>query len=188
MILTPVFAAAAVVISIGVTGYLITLLLSAAAEPLQSFWEWRRFATHQRRVRQFDGLLKLGATHEALRQLRISFFLEAVREPPLAAEIINHHAAVLARMISLTNEICGGSVRLLSLAKADRLLTERNELQRRYLRAYQASQSTRLRDLLQELECNRRELEQALDQLFAEVTALISQRGRYRALGGASQG
>lgn len=181
MILEPVVSAAVVVIAIALTGYLVTLLLSAAAEPLQTFWERRSFAMHRHRAKQSDVLLKLGASDAALRQLRLSFFLEPVREPSLASEIVNHHAALLARMISLTNELCGGSVRLLSLAKADRLLSERNELQRRYLRAYETLQSPRLRDLLQELDCNRHDLEQALDQLFAEIQALVTQRGHNRA-------
>jgi hypothetical protein len=179
--LTPIFSIAVVLVALAVTAYLLTLLLSAAAEPLENFWASRRFAAHQQKAKQSDVLLKLGAADAALRQLRAAFFLEPVRQPALLSEVVNHHAALLARMISLTNELCGGSVRLLSLAKADRLLSERNELQRRYLRAYENLQPVRLRDLTQELECNRMELEQALDQLFAEVQTLVTQRGRNRA-------
>ncbi len=179
--LTPVFSVAVVLAAIVITAYVIILLLSAAAEPIENLFERRRFATHQRKAQQSDVLLKLGAADAALRQLRLAFFLEPVRQPALLSEVVNHHAALLARMISLTNELCGGSVRLLSLAKADRLLSERNELQRRYLRAYESLEPVRLRDLTQELECNRLELEQALDQLFAEVQTLVTQRGHNRA-------
>jgi hypothetical protein len=85
---------------------------------------------------------------------------------------------LLSRLIAITSDLQGGTVRLLSLAKADRLLTERSELQRRYFAAKQSPRSERLRELQGQLQTNSRDLEAALEQLIAEVRA-VRQPQRY---------
>jgi hypothetical protein len=123
------------------------------------------------RARRCDDLLKRGATDEALRQIQAAFYLHAVHNRALASSVTNHHTALLSRLIALTSDVQGGTVRLLSLAKTDRLLTERSELQRRYFSARQSTRPERLRDLQTQLDANAHELTVTLQQLVAEVAA-----------------
>lgn len=174
--ITSLFSAVIVVASLALTLYLATLLFSAAAEPLEQLWEYRRFEQHRQRVSQSDAWIEAGAFDLALQSLRGGFYLAPVRQRRLAGQLVNHHAALLARIIALTNELCGGTVRLFSLARADRLLADRAELQRRFLRACELGIAAQQRDLLQQLNRNGDELRQALDQLFAEVQTLIRTR------------
>ncbi|MCX8070953.1 MAG: hypothetical protein N3C12_00680 [Candidatus Binatia bacterium] len=170
------FAAMVVVAGLAVTLYLVTLLASAAAEPLEQLWENRRFEQHRQRASQSDAWLQAGAFDLALQSLRAGFYLQPVRQRRLSGEIFNHHAALLARIIALTNELCGGTVRLFSLARADRLLADRADLQRRFLRACELGSASQQRDLLDQLDRNARELRAALDQLFAEVQTIVHTR------------
>ncbi|MDZ7379138.1 MAG: hypothetical protein ONB06_07290 [candidate division KSB1 bacterium] len=174
--LTSLLSALIVVASLGVTLYIVSLLFSAAAEPLEQLWEYQRFEQHRRRASQSDAWLQAGAFDLALQCLRAGFYLHPVRQRRLSGEIVNHHAALLARLIALTNELCGGSVRLFSLARADRLLADRAELQRRFLRACELSNAILQRQLLEQLDTNGRDLRAALDQLFAEVQTILHTR------------
>jgi hypothetical protein len=106
-----------------------------------------------------------------LRQLRAAFYLYAVSNRALASTVANHHTALLSRLIAITSDVQGGTVRLLSLAKADRLLTERSELQRRFFAAKQGAPRLRLREIQRQLDANSRELAAALQQLISEVRA-----------------
>lgn len=157
--------------SAGLLLYLISLLFSAASLPLGSWLERQRFARYVARARRCDALMLRGDAEHALRQLRAAFFLYAVHSRSLASAVANHHTGLLSRLISITSDVQGGTVRLLSLAKTDRLLTERSELQRRYFAVRQSARVPRRREIRQQLEVNRRELEGALQQLVAEVGA-----------------
>jgi hypothetical protein len=86
--------------------------------------------------------------------------------------VANHHTGLLSRLISMTSALQDGSVRLLSLAKTDRLLTERSELQRRYCAARQSPRKDRVRELRSQLHSNSCDLDAALEQLIAEARAL----------------
>jgi len=62
----------------------------------------------------------------------------------------------------------------MSLAKADRLFHERNELQRRYLASRQGGSRQRRRDLEAALDLNTREVRATLASLAAEIRAVRS--------------
>lgn len=157
--------------SIGLLLYLTGLLFNALSLPLSGFLERQRFARYVARARRCDLLMQQGQMDQALRQLGAAFYLYAVNNRGLASAVANHHTALLSRLIAITSDVQGGTVRLLSLAKADRLLTERSELQRRYFAAKQGSARGRLRELHEQLHVNSRELAAALQQLIAEVRA-----------------
>jgi hypothetical protein len=169
--LNALLATVLVFISVGLLLYLIGLLFNAASLPLGGLLERQRFARYVARARRCDALMQQGQTEQALRLLRAAFYLHPVSNRSLASDVTNHHTGLLSRLISITSDVQGGTVRLLSLAKTDRLLTERSELQRRYFAAKQGPRSQRLRDLQQQLHENSRELEAALQQLVAEVHA-----------------
>src|ERR1019366_1610647 len=96
----------------------------------------------------------------------------------LAMSVANHHTGLLSRLISITSDLHNGSVRLLSLAKTDRLLTERSELQRRFLAGRQSRRKHTLRELRTQLRANSRDIIAALEQLVAEARA-VRQTARY---------
>jgi len=158
--------------SLGLLFYLVGLLFSAASLPLGGWLEHRRFAHYVARARRCDALMKQGRTDQALRQLRAAFYLHEVSNRSLAMSVANHHSGLLSRLISMTSDLQDGSVRLLSLAKTDRLLTERSELQRRYCAARQSLRKNRLRELRSLLHSNSRDLNAALEQLIAEARAV----------------
>jgi hypothetical protein len=169
--LNALIAIALVLISVGVLLYLLGLLFNAVSLPLGGLWERQRFARCAARARRCDQLLQAGRIDPALRQLRAAFYLHTVTSRPLSSTVANHHTALLSRLIAVTSDLQGGSVRLLSLAKTDRLLSERSELQRRYFTAKQGGRRQRLHEVLGQLQTNRRELDAALQQLIGEVRA-----------------
>lgn len=176
--LSALLATVVVFVSVGLMLYLITLLYNAASVPLGGFLERQRFARHAARARKCDQLLKQGAAEEALREIQSAFYLHAVHSRALAGSVTNHHTALLSRLIALTADVQGGSVRLLSLAKTDRLLTERSELQRRFFTARQGTRGDSLREIQAQLDHNARELSTTLQQLVSEVAA-VRQPPRY---------
>lgn len=155
--------------SIALLLYLVGLLFNAASLPLGGMIERQRFARYVARGRRCDALMQQGDIDAALGQLRAAFYLHPVSNRSLATAVANHHTGLLSRLISITSDLQGGTVRLLSLAKTDRLLTERSELQRRYFAAKQSPRSERLKALRRQLQTNSHELEAALQQLIAEV-------------------
>ena len=167
--LNALLAALLVVAAVALLLYLVNLLFNAASLPLGGWLERQRFARYVARARRSDAFLQHGHVDSALRQLRAAFYLYAVSNRSLASSVANHHTGLLSRLISITSEIQGGSVRLLSLAKTDRLLTERSELQRRYFAARQSPRTERVRELQAQLHSNSRDLAAALEQLIAEV-------------------
>jgi hypothetical protein len=176
--LNALLATVLVFVSVGLLLYLVGLLFNAASLPLGGLLERQRFARYVARARRCDMLMQRGETDHALRQLRAAFYLYAVTNRTLASAVANHHTGLLSRLISITSDVQGGTVRLLSLAKTDRLLTERSELQRRYFAAKQSPRSQRSREMHHQLLQNSRELEAALAQLIAEVHA-ARQPARY---------
>jgi hypothetical protein len=170
--LNALLATVLVFLSVGLVLYLIGLLFNAASLPLGGMFERQRFARYVARAHRSDELLQQGQVDQALRQLRAAFYLYAVSNRALATSVANHHTGLLSRLISMTSEAQAGTVRLMSLAKADRLLTERSELQRRYFAARQGARRERVREIEALLHHNGRELEAAVQQLVIEVGAV----------------
>jgi hypothetical protein len=176
--LNALLATVLVFVSVGVMLYLVGILFNAASLPLGGLLERQRFARYVARARRCDMLMQQGHTDQALHELRTAFYLHAVSNRALASAVTNHHTALLSRLIAITSDLQGGTVRLLSLAKTDRLLTERSELQRRYFAVRQGAPRQRVNELQEQLRANSRELEAALQQLIAEVHA-ARQPARY---------
>lgn len=167
--LNALLATVLVFVSVGLLLYLVGLLFNAASLPLGGLLERQRFARYVARARRCDVLMQRGEVDVALQELRAAFYLYRISNRSLATAVANHHTGLLSRLISITSDRQGGTVRLLSLAKTDRLLTERSELQRRYFTAKQSPRHQRLREVQQQLQVNGRELEAALQQLVAEA-------------------
>lgn len=158
--------------SVALLLFLVSLLFNALHLPLGRTLERRRFAARQERGRRGDKLLDSGDVSGALGEFRRAFYLETiVSDRTLLGPVHNHHTGLLSRLIAVTDEVQGGTVRLMSLAKADRLLGERIDLQRRYFRARDGGNATQTRDLYRKLQQNRRDLQTCLEQLVAEISA-----------------
>jgi hypothetical protein len=155
--------------AVGVLALIGALLFAAASGPLGGFLERRRFATHAARAAACDEMLRRGRIDEALPILLSSFYLATLRDRSLSSAVTNHHTALLSRLIAITSDGQGGTVRLLSLAKTDRLLAERAALQKRYFALAQGATHEKRQETRRKLAANRRELQAALAQLIEEV-------------------
>jgi len=171
--LSAVFALLLVAASVALLLFIISLLFNAVHFPLGRVLERRRFTLSQERGKRGDRLLRDGDVDRALEEFRKAFYLDSiVSDRTLLSPVHNHHTGLLSRLIAVTEEVQGGTVRLMSLAKVDRLLNERTDLQRRYFRARDGKGSAGLpRDLYGKLKQNRRELQTCLRQLVAEIAA-----------------
>lgn len=146
--------------------YLARIMLNAAGFPMTGAFERWWFRRHVEHLRQADALLLRDDIDAALPRLRAAFCLTVFKDLNLARSVTNHHTAILSRLLSVTAE----GVRPLSLAKVDRLLRERTDLQRSYIAARQSpGKQQRRRELQGRLDANRRELEPVLSQLIEET-------------------
>jgi hypothetical protein len=118
----------------------------------------------------------------ALREYEAAFCLMIVRaEARLAEQIVRHHAGLLSRLLSVADALPRERVRLLALAKVDRLLERRTEMQRAYLQL----RSRPLRDarrlqVERELRRNARETRGAVRELIADLQVLSARRVAYQ--------
>jgi hypothetical protein len=162
---------AVVIASIGVLVYLGNILWGAARGPLGTFFERQQFERHLAHAQRGDRLLREGALEQALSAFEASLYPHAPQSAAMAKSIANHHTGLLSRLIAAADQVQGPRVRLISLAKADRLFHERAALQHRYVALRQSGSRQRLRALEQELRTNTRELRTTLNALSAEIAS-----------------
>jgi hypothetical protein len=162
---------AVVAVSIGVLVYLGGMVWGAARSPVGAFLEQRQFERHVAHAQRGDRCLQDGALASALRAFEAALYPYPPRSAAMAKAIANHHTGLLSRLIAAADHVQGERVRLMSLAKADRLFHERAALQHRYLALRQSGSRQRLRALEQELRVNTRELRATLSALTAEIAS-----------------
>ncbi len=170
-ILAVLFAALLVGGGIAVLAVVLRLMLGGFCRGLIARLERLGFRRREQRRQRGDAYLAAGDVGRALREFRTAFFLSSIRcDRALVEAVHNHHASLLSRFIAITEERQGGSVRLMSLAKAEHLVAERTHLLRRHfvLRARRAGDG-QLRAVRRKLRVNRRELRTCLSQLVAEA-------------------
>ena len=91
-----------------------------------------------------DARLRERQIEPALREMEQAFCLLIVRaDPRLPDQIGRHHAGLLARLLTVADDLPQGRVRLLALAKVDRLLDRRADMQRAYTQLRPALSATR---------------------------------------------
>jgi hypothetical protein len=164
-------AIAVAAVSLGVLVYLGWMLWGAARGPLSTFLERQQFDRHTARLQRGDRALRDGALAAALGEFEAAFYPHPPRSAALAKAIANHHTALLSHLIAAADQVQGERVRLISLAKADRLFHDRAALQHRYVALRQSGSRQRLRTLEQELRANTRELRATLNALVAEIAS-----------------
>lgn len=160
------------VVSLALVYYLGNLLWQAVRLPLGKAIERRRTERYIARARRGDRHLESGALKAALREYEAAFCPYPARDSEVARVLSNHHTGLLSRFIAAADHLQEDRVRLMSLAKADRLFQERNALQRRYLTLVHSGSRRRLQEVDRELRTNAKELRNALANLTDEITSV----------------
>jgi hypothetical protein len=156
---------------------LVVLLARPFLGPAFAAIERARFQRCLARSARGDAQLQARHVEAALREFEGAFCLLIVRaDGRLAERIARHHVGLLSRLLSVADDLPQGRVRLLALAKVDRLLDRRNEMQRAYLQLRNRPlRDARRVQLERELHRNSRDLRAAIRELIADLQ-LISGR------------
>jgi hypothetical protein len=165
-------------LGIGLLLAVLTLLLQPLAVPALTALERARFARRLARAARADSLLKAHRLDAALRELEQAFCLFTVRaDPRLVEQIAAHHTGLLSRFLTLIEELPQGRVRLLSLAKVDRILERRGDLEHALLQLRNRSwRDGRRIQLERELRRSAHDLRAGLRELVADVQLLAARR------------
>jgi hypothetical protein len=157
---------------------LLALLLNPLALPALRALERARFARRLARTARADSLLKARRLDGALRDLDQSFCLFTVRaDSRLIDQIAAHHTGLLSRFLTLIEDLPQGRVRLLSVAKVDRLVERRADLEEALLQLRNRSwRDGRRIQLERELRRNAHALRAAVRELVADVQLLAARR------------
>jgi hypothetical protein len=142
-------------------------------------WRFRRCVTHSLRG---EARLRERQLEPALREMEQGFCLLTVRaDPRLPDHITRHHAGLLARLLGVADDLPQGRVRLLALAKVDRLLDRRGDMQRAYTQLRtRPLRDARRRQLERELRRNARETRAAVRELVADLQLLSTRKIAYQ--------
>lgn len=157
---------------------LLALLLSPLAGPVLRAVERARFARRLARAARADSLLKSRRLEAALREIELAFCLFTIRaDPRLREQIASHHTGLLSRVLTVLEDLPHGRVRLLSLAKVDRILQRRDELGTALLQLKSRSwRDGRRIQLERELRRTAHDLRAAVRELVADVQVLAGRR------------
>jgi hypothetical protein len=150
---------------------LLALLTRPLARPALAAIERARLARCLARAAHADARLRAGDATAALRELEHAFCLFTVRaDPSVADQIAAHHTGLLSRCLTIADALPNERVRLLALAKVDRLLDRRREMQRGVfqLRGRPLRDARRLH-VERELHRNAAALRAAVRELLADL-------------------
>lgn len=157
---------------------LLVLILGPLALPALAALERARFARHLARAARADSLLKGRRIDGALHELEQAFCTFTVRaDPRLVEQVAAHHTGLLSRFLMVVEGLPQGRVRLLSLAKVDRILDRRGELEHALVQLRNRSwRDGRRIQLERELRRTARDLRGAVRELVADVQVLAARR------------
>ena len=157
---------------------LVLLLAGPLLGPTLGGLERARVRRCQQRTVRADGRMAQRDVEGALRELEHAFWLGIVRgDPHLVDEIGRLHTGVLSRLLAIADDSPHPRVRLLALAKVDRLLDRRAEMQRAHLQLRNRSlRDGRRIQLERELRRNARDVRQAVRELIADIQVLTARR------------
>jgi hypothetical protein len=166
MILGTVFCVAAVAVGV----YIVRLLAAAFSQSFGGVFERAAFQRCRTRCARGDELLEKGEHAGAMQAFADAFFLRPVRQDPdLLSEVANYNTGLLSRLLTIADELGKGRARLLSLARTDRLLSERLGIQLDYFRASKREDHERLRDIERRLRENQAQVRTAITRLIEEI-------------------
>lgn len=149
--------------------YLSRLLWGAGGRPLRNALEGGRMRRYEQRLTRGDVELRGGRLSPALAVFEGALYPFPASSAAFASAVQRHHVGLLSRFIAAADEVQGERVRLISLAKVDRLFHQRRALQDRYLSILQQGERRRRSEVEGEFRDNTRALREALHALAAEV-------------------
>jgi len=161
---------------------LVSLLARPLVAPALAALERARFQRCLARAARGDAHLQARQIEAALREFEAAFCLVIVRaDVRLAEQIPRHHTALLSRLLTVADDLPQQRVRLLALAKVDRLLDRRMDMQRAYLQL----RNRPLRDgrrlqLERELRRNGRDTRSAVRELIADLQLISARKVAYQ--------
>ena len=161
---------------------IVSLLARPLITPALAALERARFQRCLARAARGDAHLQQRQVEPALRELEAAFCLIVVRaDVRLAEQIPRHHTGLLSRLLSVADDLPTHRVRLLALAKVDRLLDRRHEMQRAYLQLRtRPLRDTRRRQLDRELRRNGRDTRAAVRELVADLQLISARKVAYQ--------
>ncbi len=161
---------------------LLLLLFRPLVTPALGALERARFQRRLARAARGDAHLHAGQVETALRELEAAFCLFPIRsDARLVEQIARHHVGLLSRLLSVADDLPQQRVRLFALAKVDRLLDRRGEMQRGYLQLRNRSlRDGRRLQLEGELRRNAHDLRSAIRELIADLQVLSARRIAYQ--------
>jgi len=156
---------------LAVAAVLLTLLTRPLIAPAFGVLERGRLAQRLARAARADTYLRAGDVRAALREIEQAFCLFTVRvDASVAEQITAHHTGLLSRCLTVADAVPSERVRLLALAKVDRLLDRRREMQRALLQLRgRSARDTRRLQLERELRRNAAAVRQAVRELLADL-------------------
>ena len=169
-------------IALALVAALLLLLARPLLVPALGALERARFQRCLARAARGDAHLQSRQVESALRELEGAFCLMTVRaDARLAEQIARHHVGLLSRLLAVVDDLPRQRVRLLALAKVERLLTRRTEMQRAYLQlASRPPRDARRRQLGQELGRNAVETRGAVRELIGDLQVISSRKVAYQ--------
>jgi hypothetical protein len=179
---TVIVALALVPLALAILVGLVVLLARPLVGPAVGLVERARFQRALARTAHADAHLQARQTPQALREIEAAFCLFVVRaDTRLPEQISRHHAGLLSRLLSVADDIPHQRVRLLALAKVDRLLDRRAEMQRAYLQLRaRPLRDTRRVQVAQELRHNARATRAAVRELISDLQVISGRRIAYQ--------
>jgi len=162
-------ALALTAVALALLVYLSRVLWGASAGPLRRAREQARMRRYAERLSQGDLLLRDGRLSSALAAFESALYPFPAASAAHAGAVQRHHTGLLSRFIAAADHVQGERVRLISLAKVDRLFHQRRALQERYLAVMQGSDRGRRREVESDFAGNTAALREALHALSAEV-------------------
>jgi hypothetical protein len=182
MVQTVLVALLLVPLALALVAGLLALLARPLVLPALAAVERTRFQRCLARAARGDAHLQAHQTEAGLRELEAAFCLMIVRADARLHDLVTrHHTGLLSRLLSVADDLPHQRVRLLALAKLDRLLDRRTEMQRAYLqlRTRPLRDGRRLQ-LERELRRNAREARAAVRELIADLQVLSGRRIAYQ--------
>jgi len=163
-------------------GGILLLLARPLITPALAALERARFQRCLARAARGDAHLHERQIEPALREFEAAFCLIIVRaDARLIDQIPRHHTGLLSRLLSLADDLPPQRVRLLALAKVERLLTRRSEMQRAHLQLRNRPlRDARRLQLERGLRRNTRETRAAVRELVADLQVLSTRKVAYQ--------
>ena len=165
-------------LAMGLVAGLLLLLGRPLAGPARALWEGQRLRLARHHAASCDAHLAAGQPEQALRALEQAFCLITVRTgSEMLDAIAAHHLGLLSRVLTIADASPTQRIRPLALAKVERLLERRREMQRALLQLQgRPAADERRAQLSDALRQNTTDARAAVRELTADLQLIREQR------------